>query len=214
MAERSIGLAKDILAKVVNKHHTLNFAELETTYIRVASIMNKRPLTARLYNEDEFVPISPSDLLLGCTTNLEDRVISMWEDPEQDMIQLQQKQEAIADVVDQWWTQWQQDSFSLFCPRKKWTTQHRNLQQGDIVLVRYQQQLGKDRFRLGKVTELHPDKHGAVRTVTVGLRDQKKSRREQTNQAKTSQTTMTLAVQRLVVLLPADETWSEGLAQI
>ena len=48
LAERSIGIAKRTLVTLVNKHQTLNYAELETVYIRVASIMNQRPLTVRL----------------------------------------------------------------------------------------------------------------------------------------------------------------------
>ena len=63
------------------------------------------------------------------------------------------------------------------------------------------------------MTELHPDSHGVVRTVSVGLRDLKKSRKEKPNQVNTPQTTLIVAVQRLVVLLPADEDWSGGLAK-
>ena len=42
---------------------------------------------------------------------------------------------------------------------------------GDIVLVQYIVKYGKDKYRMGRVMELHPDPCGLVRTVTVGLRD-------------------------------------------
>ena len=72
--------------------------------------------------------------------------------------------------------------------------------------------MGRDKFRVAIVNAVHPDNHGVVRTVTVGLRDNRKSRREKRNEAKTPQTQMTVGIQRLVVLLPVDETWN-GLVQ-
>ena len=211
MAERSIALAKKTLTVVVNKYQTLNFAELEAAYLQVASIMNKRPLTARVYNEEEYAPISPSDLLLGRSSNIESRIITVWEDPTTDGQQLQQKLDEITSVVDNWWKILQRDSFPLFCPKKKWQTEHRNLQVGDIVLLRYEQQLGKDKFRLGKVLDTHPDAHNVVRTVTIGLRDHRKTKKEKKHEAKAPQTTMKVGIQRLVVLLPIEETWKHGL---
>ena len=211
MAERSIALAKKTLTCVVNKHQTLNYAELETAYIQVASIMNKRPLTAGVYNEEEYTPISPSDLLLGRAANIENKVITVWESPTEDGQQIIQKLDEVSKVVNNWWTVWQRDSFPLFCPRRKWTTTQRNLQIGDIVMLRYQQQVGKDTFRLGKITEVHPDVHNVVRTVTVSIRNLRKVKKENRNNVSAPQTTMTVGVQRLVVLLPVEETWSQGL---
>ena len=81
------------------------------------------------------------------------------------------------------------------------------------MLLKYQQQLTKDRFRIAKVSAVHPDRHGNVRTATVELRDLKRSKKESHNQITTPTVPMTVAVQRLVVLLPVDECWKEGLVQ-
>ena len=174
--------------------------------------MNARPLTVLVYNEDDETPIWPSDLLLGRTTNLENRVVTTWTGPHPDNIDLEHKCEQITQMVDAWWNIWQRDSFTLFCPRQKWTIQQRNLRVGDIVLLRYEQQVGKDKFRLGKITQVHPDRHGLVRTVTVSLRDLKKARKEKRNEVKAPQTAMTVGIQRLVVLLPVEENWVKGLS--
>ena len=114
--------------------------------------------------------------------------------------------------MDTWWLQWQRDAFQMFCPRRTWKTTHRNIEIGDIVLLKYDKHLGKDKYRLAKVLEVHPDNHGHVRTVTIGIRDLRKARSEQPQQATAPQTQMTVAVQRLVVLLPVNETWPGGLA--
>ena len=168
--------------------------------------MNKLPITARKFNEDEFVPISPSDLLLGRAAEIEERLWTGLEGADESQLNIANKQQEIQKVVDAWWKQWIRDAFALFCLRKKWTVQHRSMKVGDIVLLRYVQQLGKDKFRVAIINAVHPDNHGFVRTVTVGLRDNRKSRREKWYEAKTPQTQMTVGIQRLGVLLPVDQT--------
>ena len=74
--------------------------------------------------------------------------------------------------------------------------------------------LTKDKHRLAKVVATHPDAHGVVRTVTVALRDLRKSQKEARNQAKAPQTDMVVGVQRLVVLLPIEESWNNGLTSV
>ena len=212
-AERSIGIAKNLLQQLINKHQTLNVVEAETVFIKVAAIMNQRPLTARVYNDEDFIPISPSDLLLGRSAGLETRLTTVWADQENNLSNLNQKHQEIDNVVNKWWEAWQRDAFPLFCPRKKWTVEHRNLAVGDIVLLKYEQQLGKDKYRVAKVVSIHPDVHNKVRTVTIALRNLKKSRKEGPTQFRAPQIEMTVGVQRLVVLLPVEEIWHQGLAQ-
>ena len=64
-AERAIAMAKHTLLQVVSKFETLSFTELDAVLLRVAAILNERPLDARLYDEDTFHPVCPRDLLLG-----------------------------------------------------------------------------------------------------------------------------------------------------
>ena len=66
--------------------------------------------------------------------------------------------------------------------------------------------MGKDQYRLAKVTQTHPDINNVVRTVTFALRDGRKSK-----DAKMPLTNMRVGVQRLVVLLPIEEVWQQGL---
>ena len=213
MAERSIGIAKNLLLQVINKHQTLNVVEVETAFIQVASLMNQRPITARVYNEEEFCPISPSDLLLGRAAGLESRLKMVWENPEHDLTDINVKHQEIQKIVDTWWETWQRDAFPLFCPRKKWTTQNRNLAPGDIVLLKYDKALGKSKYRIAKVVKIHPDPHNNVRTVTIALRDRTKARKELPEIANAPQTEMIVGVQRLVVLLPVEEIWEQGLVK-
>ena len=51
-AERAIGLAKATLKRQLASYELLDYAELETALIRVAAILNQRPLAVRLYSDE------------------------------------------------------------------------------------------------------------------------------------------------------------------
>ena len=93
---------------------------------------------------------------------------------------------------------------------KKWKTEHRSLCVGDIVLVLYEKKVGKGTYRLGRVTDVHPDIHGVVRTVTVGLRKTDK-REKLLPYVPKPLVEIRLGVQRIAVICPVEE--QIGLAQ-
>ena len=119
----------------------------------------------------------------------------------------------IQQLEDAFWARWSQDGFPLMCPVKKWTQTERNLEVGDIALLKYDKQYGKDKFRLCRVARVFPDAHDRVRTVMVELRDRRKAAREGRGVNRAGLVEMEVAVQRLVVLLPSSEAWAGGLPQ-
>ena len=109
------------------------------------------------------------------------------------------------ELVRKWWEEWLKVAFPLFLPRNKWSRRFRDLKEGDIVLLRYDQKFGEDKFRLGRVLAVHPDPHGVVRTVTVGVRDRRGKKTEQWNRCKSKLAELVVGIQRLVVILPVEE---------
>ena len=97
------------------------------------------------------------------------------------------------------------DVFPLLVPRRKMMAEFTNLNIGDIVLVKYAAKFSKDRFRLARVLDLHPDVHGKVRTVTIGIRNRQRAARERRDVNKAGLVSMVVPVQRLVLVLPAGE---------
>ena len=67
--------------------------------------------------------------------------------------------------------------------------------------------LGKGSYRLERAEEIHSDHKGVVRTVTIAYRGKVRATGEKPEELKASLTRATMAVQRLVVLLPAEEAW-------
>ena len=72
------------------------------------------------------------------------------------------------------------------------------------MLVLYEKKLGKGTYRLGRILDVHPDSHGVVRTVTVGMRRQDK-REPVLPYVPKKLDEVTLGIQRLVVISPVEE---------
>ena len=209
-AERAVGLAKHTLQQVVDSHELLNVFELETALLQVAAIINRRPLTARIFGQDDYHAICPADLLLGKISGYNANKPYTWQDKIFEPTQIKQNFGKIAALTDRWWVKWSRDAFPLMCPRQKWTKERRNIKVGDIVMLVSANKLGKGSYKLARVHEVHPDKQGIVRTVTIASRDKVKARGEKPDEIKGGLTFNTMAVQRLVVLIPAEETWDKG----
>ena len=200
-AERAIGLAKAALKQQVDSHELLDFCELETALLRVAEVINRRPLTARLYDDNEFYPVCPANLLLGRVhgyrgTRSEGDLTSS----------LSQRLEKVSRVVELWWERWQAAAFSLFTPRYKWKQEVRPLAVGDVVLLLSSGKLGPGTYRLAMVDRLFPDESGVVRTVEIAFTSRRKRGRAVREVSR-------MAVQRLAVILPAEERWSAGMQE-
>ena len=95
----------------------LDFVEMETALIRVAAVVNRRPLSVRLHNEDAFASISPADLLLGRIIGYEVKGEKLDETGE--MEDLTVRVDLVGEFVRQWWKQWLSSALVLLSPRKK-----------------------------------------------------------------------------------------------
>ena len=139
----------------------------------------------------------------------------MTEEELEQKVDVNRNLSAVEELSQKWWKEWIRVAFPLLAPRRRWQQQRRNLCEGDIVLLKYDKKLGPVKFRLARVLAVHPDLHGVVRTVTVGLKDQR--RKERWNRCGGNLVEMPVGVQRLVVVLPMEEqvqTDTKGLPQL
>ena len=96
---------------------------------------------------------------------------------------------------------------------------HKNLKEGDVCLLQYENKI-KNTYRLCRVKEVKVSEDGLVRTVTIVYRAKKKGKL--LPYVSVPLTTMDVAIQRLVLLVPSekvtgetvevmeDEAWTEG----
>ena len=214
LAERVVGLAKVALMKQITAGSLLNFAQLEAMLFKVSAILNSRPLSARSFSEGDFQAITPRDLLLGVAPALSPeeglRQACLDLSPER----LGRLTATVEERVQAWWEQFFADVFPLLVPRRTMMREHTALSLGDIVLLQYAVKHGKDRYRLARVLDLHPDAHGVVRTVSVGVRSNRRGAREPREVNRAGLELMLAPVQRLVLVLPAAEQPEEILREL
>ena len=163
LAEAGVKVLKSTLEFTLASQSTLTYAELDTLFSSVANIINQRPIAAKTFTDEDFYAITPNDLLLQRTKNSVPGVAYSTDES------ITRRQETMREIEQAWWDQWLTQVFPNLVPFKRWKIEHRNIQPKDIVLVLYERKVVKGSYRLGRILSVHPDIHGKVRTVTVGM---------------------------------------------
>ena len=118
--------------------------------------------------DSDFHLITPNDIVLGRAARPRGRVPS-WEDLEEPNVSLQSLSH-MEQVARAWHNTFIRQAWPLLVSHQKWVDRKTNLVVGDVGFLLYTSKFGKPTWRACRVLELHPDRTGAVRTVTVGLR--------------------------------------------
>ncbi|XP_035995613.1 uncharacterized protein LOC110368714 isoform X1 [Fundulus heteroclitus] len=160
--ERMIGVTRKILDSMLltNKHTRLTHEVLCTLMAEVSSIVNARPL----------VPITtdPSSPFLLCPAMILTQKQHVLSPPGEfcgkDMLKSQWKQvQALANVF---WSRWRNEYLNTLQSRRKWHRSHRDLQPGDIVLLK-QNQAHRNEWTMAIITTTFPSSDGKIRKVEV-----------------------------------------------
>ena len=124
------------------------------------SVVNSRPLTKISDDPRDPQPLTPNHLLLlKPGPGLPPGVFV-----QQDVLRRQWRQaQYLADVF---WRRWLLEYLPELQQHQKWILPRRDLQIGDLVLVRYEN-TPRYRWPLGLVTETYPGSDGRVRSVQV-----------------------------------------------
>jgi len=198
LAESAVKLVKSTLALTLASQSTLNYAELDTLFSSVANIVNQRPIAVRSFTEEDCHAITPNDLLLQRTKNTIPGVVYGTDDS------ITKRQEVLRELEQAWWDMWIVQALPHLVPYKKWKQEHRAMQVDDVVLVLYEKKVGKGVYKLGRVLATHPDEHGVVRTVTVGMRKSDK-REKLLPYVPKPLAEIQLGIQRIAVIWPVEE---------
>ena len=197
-AEAAVKVMKKTLDSTINSQEKLNFSELETVLISAANVMNDRPLTVRVYDEHTYHPITVNQLLLGRTTT---NIASIdYQSAGSALERLEYREE----VETAWWSQFSAQVLPTLVPFTRWKEEYPNREVGDIVFVHYPG-LKKAEYRMGKVSQVMPDKNGRVRTVEVLMRPKDKRTDGSVRYTHKDLEPMTVPVQRTALLMPSTE---------
>ena len=161
--ERQIRSAKNVHNSILRKHpDRLNDEALRTFFAEVESIVNSRPLTVDTLGDESMEAISPQNLL-----TMKSKVVLQPPGTFQpaDMY-CQRRWRTVQFLANVFWSRWRKEFLSSLQTRQKWTKPTRNIEVGDVVLIK-DAKMQRNQWPLGRVTTVFPGDDGLVRTVQV-----------------------------------------------
>ena len=162
--ERQIRSVRKLLSAILNEQHLKTCKsdeQLHTLMCEVEATLNSRPLTRVSDEPNDLDVITPQDLLLlSPKANMPPGKFN-----ERD-IYSRRRWRQIQYLADLFWKRWVKEYLPELQTRQKWLQPHRNVQVGDVVLV-VDDTSPRNSWPMGKVQQVHLDKKGLVRSVTV-----------------------------------------------
>lgn len=191
--ERQIRTVRNILRMTIDLSKGLKDASLRTFFYETMAIVNSRPLTVNtLCHPHGPHPLTPNHLLTMKTSPaLPPPGYFIPED-----VYSKKQWRQVQYLAEQFWSRWRKEYLANITIRQRWHKPKRNLQIGDIVILKDEEAV-RNEWRLGKVIESLPGKDGLVRRVRLKLGD----RRSTDHTMRTP--VVERPIQKLVVLVEA-----------
>lgn len=162
--ERPIGSIKNILNNcmhLLGPRH-ISRDEFYTFLQESASILNNSPLWEISADPNDPLPLSPAMLL-----NMRGNKVADADLAQSDLLAYGSKRwRRIQYLSDQFWSRWKTEYLQLLQRRDKWTEVTRNIEPGDIVLLR-DKQSKRHSWPIAKVASVKVSSDGHVRSVDL-----------------------------------------------
>ena len=202
LSENRVKILKQTMALTLDKN-TLNYAELQALLVSISNTMNDRPVGVRFLSEDDYVPITVNQLLIGRTST--SSVSFDTQENVEDAVSLSKRMRYISELETVWWRTFHKQVFSSLLPfhSYKAAKRHVNLRVGDVCLLKYENKIKSD-YRYCRISEVFPDEEGVVRTVNVKLRPRDKRDNNMPYKYK-APVIMEVGVQRLVLIVANED---------
>lgn len=153
----------------LTKHHLkrmttsvkLTFEEMSTLLAQIEACLNSRPLCAMTTDVNDLEPLTPGHFLVGAPLNLI---------PEPSLLTLKDNAldrfQAIQKGLQIFWKRFYGEYLHAQHPRKKWYKPTEDVNIGDLVVI-IDENLPPAKWKMARITEVHPGSDGYVRMVTV-----------------------------------------------
>ena len=168
--ESSVKSAKHHLSRVM-KQACLTLTELQTLLCQVEACLNSRPLTPLSSNPNDLEPLTPAHFLIGTQMTLP---------PEPNLAQESlaglHRWKLVQGMLQNFWNRWRIEYLPQLQIRGKWRAVNKTLKMDDIVIVK-EENMPPTKWKLARVTDLHPGSDGNVRVVTIQLANGNQTKR-------------------------------------
>ena len=165
--ERQIRSIRSVLSAMMLQHsERLDTATLRTFFYEAMAIVNSRPLTVDgLQDPTGPVPITPNHLL-----TMKSEVVAPPPGTfAKEDVYGRKRWRKVQHLANEFWTRWKKEYLSNIQKRQKWTAPKRNVEVGDIVMLK-EEDLTRS-WRLAKVEGTTVGKDGLVRSVRLKTGD-------------------------------------------
>ena len=144
---------------------TFDFEEMATALVEIEACLNSRPLAPMSSDPSDLTVLTPAHFLIH------DQIKGI---PDPDVTHLPigrlDRWQRVQQAVQHFWKRWSNEYLTRLQQRPKWHSAQRNLQSGDLVLVK-DDRLAPLHWKLGRVIQIHPGTDNHVRVVTVKTSD-------------------------------------------
>nr|XP_055046841.1 uncharacterized protein LOC129432444 [Misgurnus anguillicaudatus] len=161
--ERMIGITRRILDAMLLNISQVKFTHevLITFMAEVSAIVNARPLIPVSTDPNNPLILSPATLLTQKTGTLPPPNGNF---KERNLYVCQWRQ--VQSLANTFWHRWRREYLSTLQNRRKWQREERNLQPGDVVLLK-EGQVQRNDWPMGIIQKSFPGNDGRVRKVEV-----------------------------------------------
>ena len=143
----------------------LTYEELSTVLTQVEACLNSRPLVPLMFSDDNIEALTPGHFLIGRPLeSLPDMSTS------NDSLSLLKRWQMCQSLVKHFWKRWSTEYVTHIGRFTKWTQPTRNMQVGDLVIVREDSPL-VTKWPLARIVKVYPGKDKLVRVATIKTKD-------------------------------------------
>ena len=161
VVERLIRSVKQALTVVLHGQ-VLTQGALATSLAVVEATLNNRPLTTPPSDDlQDLTAITPNSFLIQRSSS--SPPIADVQERENNSRKIYRQALALANMFCE---RWRREYLPNLIVRPKWTTESRNLEEGDVVLA-MEPNVAQDHWPLARVVTVHPSSDGRVRKVEV-----------------------------------------------
>ena len=164
--ERQIRTVRNILASMLEESgRQLDDESFRTLMKEIQAIVNSRPLALNdMSSTDSPQPLTPNHLLTMKTKVLMPPPgVFLRED-----LYLRKRWRRVQHLANLFWEKWRKEFLQGLQLRKKWTKPQRNLQKGDIVMLK-DENVPRNLWRLARLQDVFPSKGCLVRKVKLAI---------------------------------------------
>lgn len=167
--ERQIKTVRSVLTGLLENHgNQLDDESLRTLMIEAEAIVNSRPLTTDdLTDPDSQDVLTPNHLL----TMKSSIILAPPGNFQRADVYSKKRWRRVQQLADEFWQRWRKSYLQSLQTRQKWTTPMKNIEVGDIVILK-DDSVPRNCWKLAHVETTYPDADGYVRKVKVAVADQ------------------------------------------